>query len=195
MFRQINIRIVAVLAAALLIAGCGSLPASQNGNDLSQNVVETAEGPLPGTLSNPNPQKTMVITTYQATKDGMYLVPETHTVPQNEHPAQTALELLVAGTKNPELISIVPHGTKVLGVKIKNHIAYADFNSAIVKNNPGGSTEEMLLVAAIVDTLTEFHDIQKVQILVDGKTVDTINGHMDTSEPLSRSEKIIKKQL
>ena len=50
----------------------------------------------------------------------------------------------------------------------------------------------MLLVAAIVDTLTEFPDIQKVQILVNGKKVDTIAGHMDTGEPLSRSEKVIK---
>ena len=73
------------------------------------------------------------------------------------------------------------------------HIAYVDFNDKLVKNNTGGSTAEILLVAAIVNTLTEFHDIQKVQILVEGKKIDTISGHMDIGEPLSRSEKIIKK--
>jgi germination protein M len=135
----------------------------------------------------------MQITTYQSTKDAMYLVPEIHVVPKNSYPAKTALELLAASPIKPELVSVLPPGTKVLSVNVKNHIAYADFNDKLIKNNSGGSTDEILLVAAIVDTLTEFPEIQKVQILVNGEKVDTINGHMDTSEPLSRSEKIIKK--
>ncbi len=39
----------------------------------------------------------------------------------------------------------------------------------------------MLLVAEIVNTLTEFSEIQTVQILVTGKKVNTISGHMDIS--------------
>jgi spore germination protein GerM len=50
-------------------------------------------------------------------------------------------------------------------------------------------------VAAVVNTLTEFPDIHKVQILVEGKTVETLSGHMSVGQPLSRSEGIIKKNM
>lgn len=138
-------------------------------------------------------QGEMVITVYNATKDAMYVVGEKNVVPKNDHPAQTAMELLVAGAKNSELVSVMPKGTKLRNISIKDNIAYVDFNDNLVKNNRGGSASERLLVASIVNTLTEFEDIQQVQIMVEGKKIDTISGHMDTGEPLSRSEKIIKR--
>lgn len=192
--RKASIWFMACLLIIVLIAGCdGNIPVTPK-SDPSPNV--NAEQPAvlpPNSNGGQSFQETMRITTYQATKDAMHLAPETYVVLANDHPAQTALELLTAGTNSQELISVIPPGTKVLSVKIKDHIAYADFNDKIVKNNPGGSTSEMLLVAAIVDTLTEFSEVQKVQILVDGIKADTISGHMDISEPLSRSEKIIKR--
>ena len=49
-----------------------------------------------------------------------------------------------------------------------------------------------MLVGSIVDTLTEFSEVKKVQILVEGKAVDTIAGHMDTEKPLSRMTGLLK---
>ncbi|VBB07821.1 sporulation and spore germination [Lucifera butyrica] len=197
MLRKTNIGLALCLASILLIAGCSGTPSlSSNGtlpNDGTSSSTVNNQQQAPSNLNNSQPAAaTMRLTTYQATRDGLHLGAEIHTVPKNDHPAQTALELLTAGTSNPELISVIPPDTKVLGLKIKDHVAYANFNAAIVKNNPGGSDNEMLLVAAIVDTLTEFPGIQEVQILVDGKKIDTLSGHMDLSEPLSRSEEIIK---
>ena len=51
------------------------------------------------------------------------------------------------------------------------------------------------MVAAVVNTLTEFPEITQVQFMVEGKKVDTLTGHMDVGEPLGRSEQIIKKSL
>lgn len=180
-----------LLFFALLIAGCNG-PAPQNdgvavpdGTGQQSSVSSTPD-------NAPVNKETMRITTYQATKDAMFLAPEVHVVQKNSQPAQVALELLTAGPSSPDHVAVVPAGTKVLGVTVKNHIAYADFNDRLIKNNTGGSAEEMLLVSAIVDTLTDFPDIEKVQILVNGRRVNTITGHMDTSEPLSRAEKIIR---
>jgi len=135
----------------------------------------------------------MMVTVYSATKDAMYLVAEQHVVPKNEHPAQTAIELLIAGTKNADLMTVMPASTQLRSISIKDKIAYVDFNDKLVKNSIGGSAMEILLVGAIVNTLTDFHEIQKVQILVEGKKIETISGHVDTSEPLNRFEKMIKK--
>jgi len=144
--------------------------------------------------SDQDPSKgTMNLTVYFATKDAMYLVPEVRTVPKNDQPARTALEQLFTEPRNKELVRVMPPGTKLKNLVIKDQIAYVDFSEHIIKNNPGGSATEVLLVSSIVNTLTEFPQIQKVQILVEGNKVATLNGHLDVSEPLSRSEKIIKK--
>lgn len=185
MFRKAFI-LVALVFLALLITDCGASASEattislKTGEELSHNSSSNA-------ANCRTAQALMHITTYQATKDAMHLVPEIHVVPKNKDIAKTALELLTAGSNNPARISVLPPGTKVLSVSIRNHIAYADFNDKLIKNNPGGSTEELLLVTAIVDTLTEFSEIKKVLIFVNGKKMDTITGHVDTSEPLLRS--------
>lgn len=180
-----------LLTVTFLLAGCdGATPApGQSGTAIPPKA---AEQPSPAGTA-PNSESTMQLTVYHATKDAMYLVPEIHKVPVNSHPARTAIELLLAGTKNTELVGVMPAGVKLKNVKVKEHIAYVDFDDTLIKKNKGGSAGEILLVGAIVNTLTEFPDIQKVQILVGGKKVETIAGHIDVSEPLSRSEQIIKK--
>ncbi|HWR10077.1 GerMN domain-containing protein [Sporomusa sp.] len=179
-----------LLTLAFLIAGCdGAAPVNPTAPGAPEKATEQSQ--QPNTASNP--ERTMQLVVYHATKDAMFLVPETHKVPVNSQPARTAIELLQAGTQNPALVSVMPAGAKVKNLTVKDHIAYVDFDDKLIKKNVGGSTSETLLVGAIVNTLTQFPDIHKVQILVDGKKIDTISGHMDTSEPLSRSEKIIKK--
>jgi len=192
--KTIRFLIIAVLMVmAFAIAGCdGSAPNGQQGVTTPANNKSGEQSQPAGTATNP--EKTMQLVVYHATKDAMYLVPEAHKVPVDSHPARTAMELLLAGTKNPELVKVMPEGTQLKNLTIKDHIAYADFNEKLNKRNGGGgSASEILLVAAIVNTLTEFPDIHQVQIMVNGKKIETISGHMDTSEPLSRSEKIIKK--
>lgn len=191
--KNIRLLIMAMLlVTAFAITGCdGSAPASLPGTATPGNNKSVEQSQPAGSVVNTD--KTMQLVVYHATKDAMNLVPVVHKVPVNSHPAKTAMELLIAGSKNPELVGIMPEGTQLKKVAIKDHIAYADFNDNLIKRNSGGSATEILLVSAIVNTLTEFPDIHQVQILVNGKKIETISGHVDTSEPLSRSEKIIKK--
>lgn len=185
--------IMAVLMAIVfMIAGCdNAAPGNQPTPANPENKV--TDKSQPSGSATAEPERTMQLVVYHATKDAMYLVPEMHKVPVNSHPARTAIELLQAGPKNPEFVGVMPAGTQMKNITVKDHIAYVDFNDKLIKKNGGGSASEILLVGAIVNTLTEFPDIEQVQILVNGKKIETISGHMDTSEPLSRSEKIIKK--
>ena len=122
----------------------------------------------------------------------IYLVPEIRTVAKNDVPAQTAIELLTAGPKDARLVPVMPVDVQLRSLSIKDHIAYVNFNSKLVDNNSGGSSQELLLVAAIVNTLTEFPTIEQVQILVENQPRATLAGHVDISVPLSRSESIIR---
>jgi len=181
-----------LMAIVFMIAGCdNAAPGNQPTPANPENKL--ADKSQPSGSATAEPERTMQLVVYHATKDAMYLVPEMHKVPVNSHPARTAIELLQAGPQNPEFVGVMPAGTQMKNITVKDHIAYVDFNDKLIKKNGGGSASEILLVGAIVNTLTEFPDIEQVQILVNGKKIETISGHMDTSEPLSRSEKIIKK--
>lgn len=182
-----------LLVFSLLAAGCSS------SQPVSQTTGVSGEKAASGQVAhddkkNSNTEKVEYtkITVYRATLDAMYLVPEVHQVPRSEASAKTALELLISAPTRKDVMSPVPAGTVVRNFSIKNHIAYVDFNEKIVKNNIGGSASELLLIGAIVNTLTEFPEIEKVQILVNGAVIETIAGHVDVSEPLSRSPSIIK---
>jgi len=176
--------IIAVFMLAIIITGCDA-PASPSA---------TTVDPQQTTASAVAAAGTMHVTVYYATADAMNLSPEVHVVPKTTHPAEDAVALLLQDPQSHDLVRVFPEGTKLRGISIKDNIAYVDFNDKFAKNSGEGSNTEMLIVASVVDTLTEFADIQKVQILVEGKNVETLS-HMDISEPLSRSEKIIKKHL
>ena len=48
-----------------------------------------------------------------------------------------------------------------------------------------------MLCYAITNTLTEFKEIKRVQILVEGKKVITLSGHMDIEDPLERNKTLL----
>ena len=63
-----------------------------------------------------------------------------------------------------------------------------DLSREVSMGHPGGSLEELFTVYAIVNALTmNVPDITAVQILVEGREVDTLAGHVDLRHPLGRN--------
>jgi len=178
-----------VLSSFLLVA-CSS-DTNKNNNtpaDTTKPPEQTADtGKTPGNAGS----KQVVV--YFPTRDAMFLMPETRKVSAGQDPVRSSMEMLIVGPESRELEAIVPQGTVLRNITIKDHVAYVDFSNAIIKKNPGGSTTELLLVGAIANTLTEFPDISGVRILVEGKQVETLTGHADLTGVLGRSEEMIKK--
>jgi len=72
--------------------------------------------------------------------------------------------------------------------------AYVDLGGGIVQNHPGGSLNEALTVYAIVNALTtNLPEIDAVQLLIEGREVDTLRGHIDLRAPLQRGTDWIQK--
>lgn len=179
---------LALCAIILLAAGCSdSVPVLEKNPIRTETTSDKTKDPDAVKV-----QESMRITVYHATKDAMNLVPEIHVVDKNDNPARTAIALLAAEPIDKSLMRIMPVSTKLISLKIQDGVAYANFSSNL-RRFGGGSANEILLVAEIVNTLTEFPEIKSVQILIEGKKAETLGGHLDISEPLSRSEKIIKR--
>ena len=128
---------------------------------------------------------------YRAAADGREkLLPEKFTINDNgKSAAENALIALVSTKpQDASMEDVFPIGTKVLSLRVdEKGTAYADFSKELTKKGQG-SYGEMMICYAIANTLTELPNIKRVQILVEGKKVTTLNGHIDVEEPLIRNK-------
>lgn len=87
------------------------------------------------------------------------------------------------------LVSAVPPGTTLRAVFITGDgDAYIDLSREVVAGHPGGTINELLSVYTLVNALTEnLPVVTAVQVLVDGREVDTLAGHVDLRRPLAKN--------
>ena len=87
------------------------------------------------------------------------------------------------------LVSAVPPGTTLRAVFItKSGDAYVDLSREARSAHPGGTLNELLTVYTIVNALTaNLPAVTAVQLLIDGKEVDTLSGHVDLRRPLVKN--------
>lgn len=120
-----------------------------------------------------------------------FLVPKVRKVFGENLPLEALKELAQGPPEGSGLNRSLPEGTRVLGLEVKDGIAYADFSREIVENFNWGASLEGLMIAAIANTLTEFPQIQGVLVLVEGKQVETLGGHLSANEIFRRNEEVI----
>lgn len=129
------------------------------------------------------------ITLYYQDKDG-YVIPATRKVEKQEGIAKAALNALVDNALNREeieyygLYPVFPQGTQILGMTIKEGIAWVDFNSKLL--NYKSNVEERNIITSIIYTLTEFKTISGVRILINGYTVGKLEYGTEISDVLDR---------
>ncbi len=88
--------------------------------------------------------------------------------------------------------TLIPRGSRLINVEIKNNTAYLSISSALRDKHPGGTSAEMQTIYAIVNSITlNYKKIKYVKILINGKTETTLAGHIDISAPLGPYRGII----
>ena len=157
-----------------------------------------AEQP-PGRAAATEPVATRRIraTLFFVSEDGARLVPIERVVPYGDgllEQARRILEAEIASAPAP-LLSALPAGTKVRAVYVSEQgEAFVDFSRELVAAHPGRSLNELLTVYSVVDALTaNLPAIHAVQLLVDGREVDTLAGHVDLRRPLGKSTVVVSR--
>lgn len=100
--------------------------------------------------------------------------------------AKRTLVELMKGPSGDDLSATVPRETKVQNLFIDSSgTAYVDFDQGIRNGLMGGAQEELYTVFSIVNTLaSNFSQITRVQILIEGAETATLAGHVDTRTAL-----------
>jgi hypothetical protein len=161
--------------------------------------------PTPDAELAPRPQQPAPVvvgphisaTLYFVTEDGTALAGVPVNVPLRDSPAaqaRTLVEAQLTTEPPPPLVRAVPPGVTVNGVFLTGRDdAYVDLDSTFVSALPGGSHNELMATYAIVSVLTtNLAPVARVQILIDGREVETLTGHVDLHEPLRKNEALIR---
>src|SRR5262245_3561251 len=190
MTRRSLIATVAIFAAMGLAAIIVTL-ALQRRPSAPQTSTVVAAAAAPATAGPASPGRKIKAQLFYVSDDGMRLVGVEQDVPYAEQPVDQAREILnaqVAPVAAP-LVSAVPTGTVLRALFLtENGQAYVDLSRDVVSAHPGGSLNEMLTIYTIVHALTfNLPAVTAVQLLVDGKEVDTLAGHVDLRRPLSKN--------
>lgn len=128
---------------------------------------------------------------FYVAEDGMRLVAVEREVPLGATPIEQARLLVTEqlAAAPPPLAQAIPEATTLRALFLTDRgEAFVDLSRDVRSRHPGGSLDELFTVYAIVNVLTvNLPAVTKVQILVDGKEVDTLAGHIDLREPLARN--------
>lgn len=188
MTRRAIIGAVVFIVAALVIWWVlfVAVPRWNRGGDVPEDAAAAAPQGQPDVA-----QRKITATLYFISDDGMSLVPVQREVAFGDpvvEQARQIIEAQLAIVQQP-LASAVPIGTKLRAVFLSDKgDAFVDLSAEVTGNHPGGALDELFTVYTIVNALTvNLPAISRVQILVDGKEVDTLAGHVDLRQPLSKN--------
>jgi spore germination protein GerM len=161
------------------------------------SATATADAPPPQTTPSSSPAVPKIkATLFFGSEDGRSLVPVEQEIPLaegNVAQARALVEAQLATAPPDPLAATVPPGSKLRGLYVSDkNEAFVDLDPAVRDNHPGGSMNELFTVFTIVNAITtNLPDIQSVQLLIGGREVDTLAGHVDLRHPLRKNESLI----
>jgi len=152
------------------------------------------------------PERKITATLYYIAEDGMSLVGVQREVPFGDPVAEQARRIVESqlGPAQQPFAAAVPEGTTLRGVYVTERDcaagtancqrdAFVDLSVEARTRHTGGALDELFTIYAIVDAVTvNLPVISRVQILVEGKEVDTLAGHVDLRHPLEKNLKWVK---
>ncbi|MCF8011292.1 MAG: GerMN domain-containing protein [Clostridiales bacterium] len=192
-----KIYFAAILALIICVAGCFSIPPKST----DDSGEDSKEGPGNKMLKSPGipvqssslegpVNETTTIVLYFADSNGN-LTPKNREVPKVTGIARKTMNELCKGPESPGVSAVMPAETHLLDINIRDGLCTVDFSGELKKNHPGNAVKERLTVYSIVNSLTQFPTVNKVQILVEGEKKETLAGQVNISSPLERNSSIL----
>lgn len=146
----------------------------------------------------PAPTAHITATLFYGSEDGQALVPVRREVPLAEGVVAQGRQILAEQLKAPPgpYVAVIPPGTTLRAFYVTERgDAFVDLSAQVSSAHPGGSFTELLTVYALVNAVTaNLSSVKRVQLLVEGKEVDTIAGHVDVRRPLQRDSTLVREE-
>jgi spore germination protein GerM len=153
-------------------------------------------GPAQAAAAPAAPGRKIKARLFYVSDDGAKLTGTEREVPFAEGTVEQAREIIAAQlTASTEpFVSAIPPGTSLRALYITDDgAAYVDLSGDVTRAHPGGTRNELLTIYTLVNALAvNLPAVTSVQILVDGKEVDTLAGHIDLRRPLAKNMELVE---
>lgn len=154
------------------------------------------------------PADTMVVRAYFLLRDPFSggevvneptLIPVLRTVPAGRATAKAAVRALLAGPSAkeraamPQIVTLIPAGSKLLGIEISGGFATVDLSAEFASLAPGDMADGGVFslrgrLAQVVYTLTQFTTVDRVDFKLEGKPVNVFTSEeVVLDEPVTRA--------
>ena len=137
-------------------------------------------------LSTPLRTENWKASLYFGGESSDYLIKEFRPVSSVRNPEKMSAVLMKELINGPDAkgVRTIPEQTRLLAVDFsKDGLLVVDFSKEFTEQHPGGSSSEIMTVYSIVNTLTtNIKDVKMVKIIQQGRTLDTIAGHIDCNK-------------
>lgn len=135
--------------------------------------------------------ESLTIKVYYADSIVQYLVGEERII-SGTHKYLSAFMELLKPPLEPGHMTLVPATTKVNKISFYNGNIALDISPEFINDRFKSDAHDILLVYSIVNTFTEFPEVNTVSFYINGKRLNTL-GQLDISNSLYRDESWIKK--
>jgi spore germination protein GerM len=173
-----------------------SQPTPTTQTNTTPQVTQTPQSAGTGTQTQPTPatapaqtrERNVYFT--QIDKDGQILQSRvTRRVPVSDSPMVDALNVMFAGPSADELtrgiLNLIPQNTRILSAVVRGNTAYISFSEDFLFNT-FGVEGYVAQLRQIVWTVTEFSNVNDVQILIEGRRLDYLGEGIWIGSPVSR---------
>ncbi|MCK5128892.1 MAG: GerMN domain-containing protein [Clostridiales bacterium] len=141
-----------------------------------------------------------LVTLYYPNSDMSYLVPIKRVMSQGSYKQieERLLELMsgLLASDSDSATNIFPIGISdkdIIAVNMQYDTVSIDFSQNLINSISLNATTESLFIYSIVNTLAEFNHIKRVQILIEGKEIESLGGNISINQPLLPNPGIIQK--
>ena len=188
--RIIVLSILAALVAAVLTAWI--TVAVRRRSARPQQTASTTAAPAPA----PSAGRKIKAKLFYVSMDGTKLTGVDKEVAYGDGASAQAQEIINEQLTPPPApyVSAIPPGTKLRAIYLSGKgEAFVDLSKEASSAHTGGTQDELLTIYSIVNALTtNLPAVTSVQLLVDGKEVDTLAGHIDLRQPLGKNPGLVE---
>lgn len=138
-------------------------------------------------------------TVYLLDHANRYLVPYVLGINKTEGIAREVLQRLIDSPENVSALAgsefnlPFPTATTILGMTIRDQVAIVDFSHEFL--NFADTTHERLAIDALLYTLTEFDNVDQVELRVAGETITALPSGLSLPNPFSRAERPLNLEI
>lgn len=104
---------------------------------------------------------------------------------------ESIINALKNGAANKHFSSIFDYNIELENLEVVNNTCYLNFSEAFISSELWSSPNFDLYVSSLVNSLTEFKRVLRVQLMVDGQPMVHPSANHDLALPLSRNETLI----